>query len=343
MNITWQEGRWLPTFIKGGAMGLVDGRPVYAAGCTFPWRETEQAWYWDASRNDWFPVEPSIPFGRCYTQGINLGDGLLVLGGRKSLPEGRVSLKDAWWLRRNGETFTWTQLPDMHYPRAIASIGISGQKILAFGGGEWEKSQGGAFVTRHLTNYEILDLEHLSTGWRDMGPLPFPSLVGSAFASIDKATYVFGGYECWSEDKQRKINYYSTAWRYDFAQDRWTQMADFPCVASGWAAVPYDNQIILMAGGLKLDLMGVKSHYLTHPLVEKGSGRQRMIGAYSDLVFVYDVATNTYRRLENRLPIGNNDIRCTISGNTIYVAGGETTDLALSNCSNAFLIGTISP
>ena len=61
----------------------------------------------------------------------------------------------------------------------------------------------------------------------------------------------------------------------------------------------------------------------------------------SDLVFVYDIGTDAYRLMENQLPIGTNDLRCTISDNTIYIAGGETVDAPLSNCIDAFMIGVI--
>ncbi|MEZ4730712.1 MAG: hypothetical protein R3E79_26595 [Caldilineaceae bacterium] len=58
---------------------------------------------------------------------------------------------------------------------------------------------GGAFATRHLTNYELLDLDNLAAGWQDRGPLPFPPLVSSAFATfIGDSLYLFGGYECWT-------------------------------------------------------------------------------------------------------------------------------------------------
>ncbi len=96
MKITWKQGRGIPTFIKGGAMGIVDGVPVYAAGCAYPWRETEQAWYWDSPRGDWLPVEPCLTLGRAYTNGVTLQAGMLVLGGRKSTAEGPISLCDAW-------------------------------------------------------------------------------------------------------------------------------------------------------------------------------------------------------------------------------------------------------
>lgn len=341
LKITWQMAKGLPIFNKGGAMGMVDGVPVYAAGCTYPWRETEQVWYWDAARTDWFPVEPALPLGRAYTHGITLQDGLLVLGGRKSLPDGRVSLRDGWWLRRQEGVFAWTALPAMNYPRAIVSVGVAGSKVLALGGGEWERSQGGAFVTRHLTHYEILDLDHIAAGWQDMGTLPFASLVGSAFASVGAATYLFGGYECWTENNTRQIQKVATTWRYDFAGDTWTRLTDFLAAASGWCAVPYGNCIVLLGGALTLQTQGVEAMTQSYFTVEAGTWRQRTIGAYSEQVFVYDIANDAYQRLADRMPIGLNDLRATIAGNTIYAAGGETVDPALSNCTNAFMIGTI--
>lgn len=331
----------MPAYIKGGAMGIVDGAPVYAAGMTQPWRETELSWYWDEARGDWFPVEPSLPLGRAYCHGITLGDGLLVLGGRKAAKGGPISLRDAWWLRRRDGSFFWTQLPDMNYPRAIPSLGVAGNKVLAFGGGEWERSQGGAFTTRHLTHYEVLDLDDLDVGWRDMGPLPFQPLVGSAFASLGEATYVFGGYECWTEEGKRQIRRHSMAWRYQFTTDAWTRLADFPGTASGWAAAPYKNTVLLLAGGIRLNLLGVDVPILTNYIADRGTWRSRLIGTYSDLVFLYDIENDAYRLLEERMPLGANDLRCAVSGKSIYVAGGETTDPALSNTINTFLVGTI--
>ncbi|MBX3010117.1 MAG: hypothetical protein KF832_01375 [Caldilineaceae bacterium] len=341
MKITWQMARGLPVFIKGGALGMVDGAPVYAAGCTYPWRETEQAWWWDAARGDWFPVEPSLALGRAYTHGCTLEDGLLVLGGRKSQPTGRISLNDAWWLQRKKGSFSWSALPALNYPRAIPTIGVVGRKVLAVGGGEWERSQGGAFATRHLTHYELLDLDKLDIGWQDLGPLPFPSLVGSAFASLGDSLYVFGGYEGWTAANTRQLRHCASAWRYDFSAATWSQLADFPCAAAGGCAVPYGDQIILMGGALYFAAQDAQAITHTFHTLDHGTSRQRLIGAYSDQVFVYDIATNQYQRLAERMPIGLNDLRVTIAGDTIYAAGGETVDPALSNCSNAFMIGKI--
>jgi len=107
------------------------------------------------------------------------------------------------------------------------------------------------------------------------------------------------------------------------------------------SAVPFEEWIFLMAGAIKFNLYGLDSCYHTFPYVEKGNPNQRLIGDYSDLVFAYNIGTNSYQILEDRLPVGNADIRATIIGNRIYIAGGETVDPALSNTSNAFIVGTI--
>lgn len=341
MNITWKLSRGLPTFVKGGAMGIVDGLPVYAAGCTYPWRETELAWFWEEGKGDWFPVLPPLPLGRAYTHGANLEDGLLVVGGRKRSDKGLESLRDVWWLRRSKDEFTWTPLPGMQTPRAIPSVGVFGRKILVVGGGEWEKSQGGAFTTRHLKHHEILDLDEVNRGWQIKGPLPFPSLVGSAFASVDGSFYLFGGYECWTEENQRKVRYDASAWRCDFNTGAWTRLADCPAPASGWCAAAWKNRIILLGGGLHAELSGVPIPTQSWHTLEAGTPRQRTIGAYSDLVIVYDIQRNEYDVMNNRLPIGLHDLRCALLGATLFAAGGETVDPALSNTINAFMVGSI--
>lgn len=349
MKIEWTRGKGLPSLLKGGAMGMVDGVPVYAAGMTFPWRETEQAWSWDEARDDWFPVEPSLPVGRAYANGATLGDGLLVLGGRKRTDGLPLSLPEAWWLRRRRGEFHWTRLPDMGYRRAVPVIGTSGSRVLALGGGEWERSQGGAFTTRHLTNYEVLDVDDLGAGWKDMGPVPFEPLEGSAYASIGASAYVFGGVECWTEDDTRHIRFYCIAWRYDFPTDEWTRLADLPVSGSGWCAIAFGDEVVIIGGNFTMGHPGEgalyrtdrSDEYRTELALNVGTWRERTIGAYSDLAFVYDTRSDNYTVLEERLPAGLNDLRCAISGKTIFAAGGETIDPALSNTTDVFMIGRI--
>ncbi|MBI4531935.1 MAG: hypothetical protein HY709_10510, partial [Candidatus Latescibacteria bacterium] len=123
MHITWSEGKAYPTLIKGGAMGIADGAPVYAAGVSYPWRESEVSLYYDTDRQDWFPAAP-LPLGRCYTAGTTAEDGLLLVGGRKSTPEKRVSLADAWWLWRSDGEWRWVELPSLHQGRADGALAV---------------------------------------------------------------------------------------------------------------------------------------------------------------------------------------------------------------------------
>ena len=341
LEISWQQGKELPTYTKGGAMGLVDGAPVYACGMTYPWRETEVAWWLDTERSEWYAVEPHIGLGRCYTHGVSLRDGLLVLGGRKSTAAGRLSLADAWWLRRQDGVFSWTELPAMNYGRALPAIGVSHDRVLVLGGGEWEKSQGGAFTTRHLQHYELLDLDDLDSGWRVGGPLPFTPLVGSAFASTSNAFYLFGGYECWTESGRCHITRHAGTWKYDFTDDTWIRLADCPVAGSGWCAACCDQTIFLLGGNYRSGPGEAPSH--TFHTLDVGTPRQRLVGAYSDLVFAYDIARDAYRVLDRRMPIGLNDLRCTTDGLTIWAAGGETVDPALSNTINSVMVGVLDP
>ncbi|MEZ4730711.1 MAG: hypothetical protein R3E79_26590 [Caldilineaceae bacterium] len=62
----------------------------------------------------------------------------MVLGGRKSEPAGRVSLRSGWWLRRR-RRFHLDAPPAHALPRAIPTIGVAGNQVLALGGGEWEQ------------------------------------------------------------------------------------------------------------------------------------------------------------------------------------------------------------
>ncbi|MEZ4730713.1 MAG: hypothetical protein R3E79_26600 [Caldilineaceae bacterium] len=123
---------------------------------------------------------------------------------------------------------------------------------------------------------------------------------------------------------RRQLRHVATAWRYDFAGDTWTQLAAFPCAAAGWCAVPYAQQIILLGGAFRFQADGatVTTSHTFHTL-ESGTPRQRLIGAYSDQVFVYDIAENRYHCLAERMPISLNDLcAATIAGDTIYAAGG---------------------
>ncbi len=339
MKIAWSEGRWFPTLIKGGAMGIVDGAPVYAAGMSQPWRESELSWYYDSERRDWFPTTP-LPLGRCYTSGATAGDGMLLIGGRKSTPQGPASLNDAWWLRRMDEKWKWTELPPLHQGRADGALAVVGNLAICAGGGEWERTRGGAFTADQVTRVEALDLNHPMAGWMDLGELPFSPRVGCCAAAVGGCFYLFGGYNCWVDEQNvRHLERFDQVSKYDCSTDRWTDVSPMPVKLSGHQAVAYaDRYIILIGGAVRFPLFDQE---LLYQSVEVDSKRGILIGGYSDLAWVYDTQTDSYDLLAERLPYGLNDLRACISDNTIYIVGGENVDVTASNTTNAFMIGKI--
>lgn len=343
MKIDWQLAQPLPTLVKGGALDLVDGDPVYAGGMTYPWRESELAWRWDAGTGEWQPLPP-MPLGRAYTDGATVDGGLLLVGGRRSGPGGRQSLGDAWLLRADGAgVYSWDRLPDLLAPRAVPAIGVCDRRVLVVGGGEWERSQGGAFATRHLTRAELLDLDEPASGWRDLGELPFEPRTGAAFASAGDSAYFFGGYECWTDpDVGRCIRVLKDTWRFDFASESWDRLGDLPHPMSGGAAVAVGCTVLLLGGVVYFERDGVRVPYGAGHTREAGTPRARWVGGYSDLVFSWDLESDVCRLLPERLPVGLNDLRCAVSGDRVFAAGGETVDAALSNTTDAFQIGQIA-
>lgn len=341
MKIKWSEGKGFPTLIKGGAMGIVDGVPVYAAGVSYPWRESEFAWYYDSERQDWFPTTP-LPQGRCYTSGTTAGDGMLLIGGRKSTSGGPVSLNDSWWLRHTNGKWEWMELPPLRQRRADGALAVVGNLAICVGGGEWERTRGGAFTANRITAVEALDLNNPMAGWMDLGDLPFPPRVGCSAAAVGGCLYLFGGYNCWVDERNvRHFERFDQVFKYDPSTGCWSEVSPLPVKLSGHQAVAYaDRYIILLGGAVRFSLFDQE---LLYQNVKVDPKRGVLVGEYSDLVWVYDTQTDSYDLLPERLPHGLNDIRACIKDNIIYVVGGENIDVTTSNTTNVFMIGEISP
>jgi len=344
LQIAWTEGPHFPQLVKGGAMGIVDGAPVYAAGVTQPWRESELAWRYDPDRKDWFPVEP-MPLGRCYTTGATTNGagegGLLVVGGRKTFP-GRpiTALNDAWWLRRINDVWQWTELPRLEQPRIGAALAVVGDLAICAGGGDWEHTYGGAFTADAVTKVEALDLSNPQAGWRDLGEPPFSPRAACTAAVAAGNCYLFGGYNCWVDDgKVRHITYYDEVYRYDPASGTWSERARLPVKLYGNQAVAYaDRYIVLMGGVARLPFCGQEIEVFT---IRKDEKRGLLTGGYSDLVWVYDTRTDTFALLPERLPRGHNDMRACARFGVVYLVGGENADVSTSNTTDTFMIGHI--
>ena len=350
MKIRWSEVRWFPVLIKGGTMGIVDDMPVYAAGVSHPWRESELSWFFDQDRQDWLPAR-SLPVGRCYTSGTTTGDGLLVIGGRRSASEGPVSLNDAWLLRHVYGEWKWTELPSLCKGRADGAVSVVENIAICAGGGEWERTRGGAFSAGNITNAEALDMRDPDKGWMDLGDIPFPPRVGCSGAAVGRSFYLLGGYNCWVDNqKVRHFQHFDQVLRCDCSAIRsdgessegkgtWEAACPLPVKLSGHQSVAYkDRYIVSMGGVVRFPFQGQE---LVYQRVNVDPKRGVLQGEYSDLVWVYDTQTNTHELLEERMPHGLNDLRACIRDNRIYVVGGENCDVTTSNTTNFFMIGEI--
>ncbi len=338
VRIDWTDGRWFPQYAKGGAMGVVGGVPVHAAGMTQPWRESELAWWYDVERGDWFPLDP-MPVGRCYTSGCTVGEAFVVVGGRRAGRGGPLALADAWLLSRDGDRWRWDRLPDLHQGRAKGTVAATDDTVVAVGGGEWETKKGGTFTAGNVTTVEVLRLSDLDSGWVTAADPPFTQRSGCVATAVAGDVWVFGGYDCVvAPDGEREFFYYDDVYRYDIDADSWHAEPSLPVELYGGAAVTVDDRHVALMGGVVRHRIGgdmVMYHRVT------SEERVGIVGEYSDLVWLYDTATGATELAADRMPHGLNDNAACIVGDTIYSVGGENVDRSTSNTSDAVMIGNV--
>ena len=338
MKIEWSEGRWFPVNVKAGAVGVVDGRVVYVGGMTHPWRESEVTWQLDPEVGDWMPIPP-IPVGRCYTKGTTTRHGLVVIGGRKSGAGAWANtLGDAWLLSREGGDWQWRELPPLNTPRAECGMAAVGDLVICAGGGNWEKTKGGAFTAEGVTTCEVLDMNDPASGWK-VHDFPFATRSSCAAAAVDGRFILFGGYDCHvAEDGTRAFTHFNDVLALHPASGEWEALPSLPFKLSGHDAVAWkDGTVVLLGGCVRYNLLG--QEVLHHTLTVRP--KVGVVGGYSDLAWLYDVATGECSAIEGRMPAGLNDLRAVANGENIVVVGGENVDTTTSNTSNAVAVGEV--
>lgn len=314
-------------------MARVGDAVVYAGGMTQPWRESEAAWFLRPENKDWLPLPP-MPKGRAYTHGAGAEDALVVVGGRW---RGHATA-DVFRLRRSGaDGWRWDVLPSLTEARATAGVASVGSKVVAVGGGDWDRQVGGAFAPRMVNRVEVLDLKRLDSGWRQADPFPGGPCVAAMVASVGGKVYHFGGYDLWYEQGQRRIDIKNAAWVYDVEAGRWESLPALPKLMYGGACVVLRDRYIALMGGVVEDVGG--GHREMSVLVDPK--RKLVLGQYSSSVLLYDTVARVYAWSRTPMPRGHNDIRAAVLDGRIYVVGGENADVTLSNTTNDVLIAEI--
>ncbi len=326
-RIDWREGPAYPDLVKGGALGVLGGYVVCAGGMNYPWRESPAAYAFDPCVGQWLPLR-DMPEGRVYTAGVSVGDSFFVIGGRF---DGQTR-GDCFKISFSPNRWTWSRIPSLNVPRGWAGVATDADLILCIGGNRFVPGEPMCSEQSTVSTVEGFRLTDPIRGWFTLPPLPGHSRGWLATAYARGRFFVFGGVYLEVAGDTRSNIRVAEACSLTPATQEWFRLADLPTPLSGAAAVTYQDRYIIILGGC------------AGPAREVFDSRLgRTVGEYNDVVWVYDLETDTYAALDERLPHGVNDLRAAIAGDTIYLLGGENVDQETSNTTNHFQIGTIVP
>jgi hypothetical protein len=144
---------------------------------------------------------------------------------------------------------------------------------------------------------------------------------------------VIGGYDCWLEGGQRRVESLADVWQYSPDSDCWSCLPPLPIAVAGAAAVALDNGSVVLLGGAA----GERQSLITAARLDAKRGV--VVGEYSASAWCLDVGARAWRRLPSPLVEGVNDLRACVVGGLVVAAGGENMDPTLSNTTNACQVG----
>jgi len=294
--------------VAGGFLGkeaLGDGSGALN-GKTSKW-----AYAYNPENQDWTQL-PDLPKRAEYGRMTAHGDKLYFLGGAAyDLREqglgpynpsaGMVSL------RLDKADDGWRTEPPMKEPRTHFALGNTGQLFIAAGGNVYDDAENGYSqkTLRNLT--EIFDPSEPAKGWQLGSPMPPPARGWTASVGAGGRLWVFGGVTFEPSGKKKSLRRrLSETLSYDPVTDAWTRHAPAPLEISGWGAAAYSDRYIILVGGYG-SVPGQPPEMNAQPLV-------------------YDIQQDRWMRFAHSAlpPAGAfNDPGVAISGNSLYVGGGE--------------------
>ena len=195
-----------------------------------------------------------------------------------------------------------------------------------------------------------LDMDALEKGWRTPARHPH-RLLNPALAGVDGKLYIFGGahYDSKLRDEYKKLltmqgyrswhnGYIRQKYTYelDLKTGEWQRRQDMPYQRSGGEARLYRDRYILVVGG--------SGHSQEHDSVRPGRSKwppEDEWRGYHDQVLIYDVLRDVWSVLDRPMPYGVNTIQATLSGETLYVTGGEPAHGFNFNTEDVVMIGRI--
>ena len=315
--------------ISGAGVVLLDGH-IYVMGGFIPGgdetkdgdrRTSRWAYRYEITTAEWTRL-PNVPGRREYTRAITAPHAVYVVGGGDQADDtGRPysPFADCFKLDVAATPLAWQLQGKLSVPRTHMGVGRVGDHLIVVGGNEYNRSKGGYHHSTFRGTTDVLHLDHPEKGWQPRAPIPGDPRGWIASAVCRDHLYVLGGLTYRPAGKKSKSVRLAETLRYDPKRDRWTRLADPPLPISGWEGATYGDRYIIVIGGV----VGPDT-------------------LWNDLPFVYDVQEDRWSKIDSPIPVGAtfNDSGVCITGDTIYVIGGEG---PRGSHFNHFLIGRIKP
>ena len=350
--IDWELGPDMPLPVKGGGAGVLNGHLVIAPGIGI--REHDpvvQALH--LQKRKWVRL-PDIPKTPVYTTGVVARNSILVLGrrgGSRVAPEVGPSVQR---LRHQDGKWVWDEL--LPLPRKLWYAGSTcvDDRWIVVSNGVTGPFSGANPSAENPISPEVwkLDLDELEKGWNTAARHPH-RLLNPALAGVDGKLYIFGGtlydpklrtefkkltamkgYRSWHNGYIRQKYTYEL----DLGKGRWWRRRDMPYPRSGGEARLYRGRYMLVIGG--------SGHSREHDSVRPGRSNRPPASedewrGFHDQVLVYDLLKDVWSVLDRPMPYGMNTIQATLSGETLYITGGEPAHGFNFNTEDVVMMGRI--
>jgi Galactose oxidase, central domain len=340
LDINWRLGPDLPQGLQDSEVAIVNDTLISVAGfCSgeegvvgkpdkYPRGFLKRVWGMvidETAQTDWRELPDFPGDARQGLFGGVVNDRFYAWGGFSySKP---YCYRDGYRLSVTDGQWRWDRLPDLPWPIAGAGMAQSGSKLYVMGGAQYDLKQFNTNmsvdgkVKRLGARLLVYDTDHPDSGWRELSECPGTPRWVQAVTELDGYIYVIGG--ATGSDNEAG-SYYTVVdnWRYDIAKDQWTRLADLPISSGNFpdGRIVFQDRYILLIGGYPYSKVQNPDGSLKEPY-GKPYKHYPDVFTYSD-IFVYDTATDTFGKA-TPMPLNNNLPTSIISGNRLYMIGGE--------------------
>ena len=260
-----------------------------------------------------------LPDRREYGSAVAHGNEIFYFGGAKQDPYFPVA--DVFSLDVSQPDAAWKSLPPLGVARSHSAGGVINNQLIVAGGNEYDADVNGYGPSTIRDIVEALDLSAVDRGWRRLSPIPDPARGWSAFATVGKKLYLFGGMTFLPKGKGRINQRLQSTIAYSPEADTWESLSPPPFAVSAARAAVYKDRYIILFGGTY-------------------ASPQDRVYRWNAQSFVYDTREDKWFRFESSAaPPGGvyNDPGMAIIADKIYIAGGE----AIHAHYNSLMIGEI--